>query len=893
MLQGQIPLCSPPPENTIAGQFALSSAGQNGGYQDLVFFDRREDPYFGVQLPGETASTTFILNVDPNQNRFFSYAGMIFPTNDGFIGNDTPQAIELFDAAGNFVGADFIVYGRDVWDAGTEVNDEAPTNVPYDLENLFNSIDENGVVSRHPGLNPAGTGGIVDFEFNGERVAENADFSAPGYQIARIRIQASEKKNMFIDSSQLLEGFVHDSNLPIPLRGEGLSGAAWLDYDNDADLDLFLPNGKAGVSALFRNNGDGTFTDVAEQAGVANPLGNSGVVVGDIDNNGFPDIFMTGEGRLLFAEQSPTVLYLNQGDGTFQDISDIANIPGANTAMGAAMADINNDGYLDIFIASPGHLDVAPAFGQLPGAFGGVAEQDENKLYLNNGPNADGLITFTDISVTAGVNGALGGCVSAFTDYNNDGFMDIIVGNCNDVDFNPTPFHLYRNNGDLTFTDVAEEAGLAVNGLWMAIAPGDYDNDGDQDFFATNFGVAVDAPHAFFQNNGDGTYTNIAAELGLADWEFGWGATLTDFDNDGFLDLYFAGAFPLAGEIGPGRGNPGRLFFNDGEGGFIQADQAETGGDLSSRYTSGVAQGDFNSDGFADLIVMTTTQLAPQSGEVIDLGTPLLLENTANDNNWLTVRLEGTQSNRSAIGAVVRVTTTDSTQIREVRAGSSFASSESPWPSFGLGDNTEAQVTIEWPSGEVQTLSVQANQLITVTEEPTVPVPKNVFGTSDADYLDTEVPDEKQFVGDGQNLFTGSGDDTVDVTFAPGGNRIDLGSGDDIVFAGTDNRIIAGSGDDTLFVDSAGGNNVITGGADADQFWIVTDTGALPTEANTITDFTIDEDVIGFGNTDLNFDALNLIQDGSSTIINALGQDLAILGNTQASGLNASDFVFA
>ena len=178
-------------------------------------------------------------------------------------------------------------------------------------------------------------------------------------------------------------------------------------------------------------------------------------------------------------------------------------------------------------------------------------------------------------------------------------------------------------------------------------------------------------------------------------------------------------------------------------------------------------------------------------------------------------------------------------------------------------------------------------------DEPSVPPPKNVFGTSDADLFDTENPDEKQFLGDEQNLFASSGDDTVDVTFAPGGNRIDLGSGDDFLFGGTDNHILAGAGDDTLFVGSAGGNNVITGDSGMDQFWIVTDAVDLPDEANTITDFISGDDVIGFGATDLSFDDLELIQDGSNTVINALNQDLAILLNTQASALSESDFVFA
>ena len=193
----------------------------------------------------------------------------------------------------------------------------------------------------------------------------------------------------------------------------------------------------------------------------------------------------------------------------------------------------------------------------------------------------------------------------------------------------------------------------------------------------------------------------------------------------------------------------------------------------------------------------------------------------------------------------------------------------------------------------IQNLGFREDTVLDDVIEMPEPLPSNVFGTSGDDDFDTEVPDDKQFRGDEQRLFTGSGNDRVDVTFAPGGNRIDLGSGDDLIFAGTDNRIIAGSGDDILFLGSAGGNNLVTGGAGSDQFWIVTDTIELPTEANTITDFISGEDVIGFGATDLTFDALTLTQDGNSAVINALGQDLAILLNTQTTNLSASDFAFA
>ncbi|MCC5637789.1 spondin domain-containing protein [Nostoc sp. CHAB 5844] len=176
----------PSPPDSIAGTFAASESGQNGGYQDIVFSNRRGDPYFAAHIPGETLTTRFNVDLDANRNRFFSYAGMVGWSNDAFIGND--NAIEVFDAQGNFIGADFVVLGNQVWDAGTEVNDEDYVHVPFAARNLFTGIAETNVVRRHSGLRPPGTGGIVDFQFNGEGITANADFTAPGYQIARIKV---------------------------------------------------------------------------------------------------------------------------------------------------------------------------------------------------------------------------------------------------------------------------------------------------------------------------------------------------------------------------------------------------------------------------------------------------------------------------------------------------------------------------------------------------------------------------------------------------------------------------------------------------------------------------------------------------------------------------------
>ncbi len=535
---------------------------------------------------------------------------------------------------------------------------------------------------------------------------------------ASANIFAKDQGVTFEDVSDLLGSYSRTATATA-----GIGGIAWLDYDQDGDLDLYVTNGEGAANGLFRNNGDGTFTDVSVAAGVDNRLGNTGVVVGDIDNDGFPDIFLTGEGRIAGPTQTPTRMYHNNGDGTFTDITTTSGLIGSDSAAAAAMGDINNDGYLDIFIASPGHIPFATG--------PGTGTSDENKLYLNNGD-----LTFTDITASAGVGGLYidsfgdtvsdGACVVSFSDHNNDGLPDIFVGNCNgffspNIDtpplvVRPTPLNLYQNNGDGTFTDIAISAGLNLPGLWMGLAFGDYDNDGDLDLFVTSMGTAAQGlyPHALFRNNGDGTYTEVAAEVGITNSEFSWGTTFADFDNNGGLDLYQVGALPLFGMIGPGAANPGRLYFNDGNGRFTE-DSAATGIDLSLKYTSGLAQADYNNDGFIDIAVMTAPFSAgPLTVVSEDL---VLLRNQGNDNNWITVRLIGTTSNRDGIGAIIKAKTGNKKQIREVRAGSSFASSESPWPTFGLGEHSQAKIVVTWPSGLIEEFSNnQANQTITFTE---------------------------------------------------------------------------------------------------------------------------------------------------------------------------------
>lgn len=371
--------------------------------------------------------------------------------------------------------------------------------------------------------------------------------------------------------------------------------------------------------------------------------------------------------------------------------------------MMAAFGDIDNDRDLDLYISNPGSFIT----GMAPPA-----------LYRNNGDR-----TFSDITAATGVNTAEGSCVVNFTDYDNDGWADILVGNCNKLVFPlgppgipvPGPWELWRNNGDGTFTDVSAAAGLAGRpGFPMALTIADYDGDGDLDFFATGLGVAFNetfsgilAEQVLFRNNGDGTYSDVTYAQGLGGFEWGWGASFADFDNDGDEDLLAVGSMPLIFEvIGPGLASPGRLYENSGSGFSSVASYG-----LEFAFTSGLSVGDYDGDGFSDAIIST----APYAPGTLD--TAVVLHNDGNDNHSVTVRLVGTSSNVGGVGAVVRAKVKKTWQTKQVFAGTSFASGNSPWLTFGLGKEKRAKFIVRWPSGLVEQFKKEkGDQLITFVE---------------------------------------------------------------------------------------------------------------------------------------------------------------------------------
>jgi hypothetical protein len=467
----------------------------------------------------------------------------------------------------------------------------------------------------------------------------------------------------------------------------GFPGAAIFDYDSDGDQDIYLTNGEGYANWLLENDGMGNFVDVAAQAGVDDRGRGRGVATADINNDGYPDIYVANDG--------PNKLYLNNGDGTFSDITESAGVTSKFNSTTCAFADINNDGYVDLYV---GAADQIYGYGS-------------NELYLNNGD-----LAFTNIARQTGTGGAYSWSV-AFCDYDNDGDQDIFAANDQGLakEGELAPIILYRNEGDLKFTEMTA-AGLGKSGSWMGLALGDYDLDGDFDLFATNLGTSVQFAgqdtdlHALYRNNGDGAFTDIAEEMGLARWEFGWGTVFTDFDNDGDLDLYYIGNFRFLGV----EDNPGRFFRNDN--GILREATAEYGlltKDETGRNTiaTGLAAGDLNNDGHVDLLVTN-------AGAANELGYPILFTQRFDNNHWIRLQLEGTISNRSAIGARVKLTAGGRTQIREVASGASSFSQHSLEAHFGLGTHAQADVIeVRWPSGIVQTFSsIPADRTVKIRE---------------------------------------------------------------------------------------------------------------------------------------------------------------------------------
>jgi hypothetical protein len=504
------------------------------------------------------------------------------------------------------------------------------------------------------------------------------------------------------------------------------SGVALLDYDNDGWLDIYLLNGStfaalkgqepAPRAMLFHNNHDGTFTDVTEKAGVANERWGFGVAVGDYDNDGWPDIYVSNYGK--------NRLYHNNHDGTFTDVAEKAGVALGNWSTGPTWGDYDHDGFLDLFV--PGYVKFDPDHPPVAGQ-GGIpltACQFRGVSSLMCGPrglpgesdhlfhnNRDG--TFTDVSKKTGVSDTPGyyGLASVFVDVDDDGWLDLAVAN------DSVPRYLYRNHHDGTFEDLSYLSGFALTNEGLAqasmgIAVGDYNRDGRLDFAVTTFS---DDYKTLYRNDGDFNFSDVTypAGLGAPTIPFlSWGIGFIDFDNDGLLDIFMANGhvYPSVDRRDWGTTWAERpLLFRNLDGIKFQEVPPATGSGLAEVIPArGAAFGDLFNDGHIDVVLNNMDSA------------PVLLRNVVkNGNHWITLKLVGgPKGPRDAIGAKVFVTSGGVRQRADVISGGSYGSSSDPRLHFGLGGSTKVdKIEIRWPSGQKEELVVPVvDRILTVVE---------------------------------------------------------------------------------------------------------------------------------------------------------------------------------
>jgi enediyne biosynthesis protein E4 len=500
---------------------------------------------------------------------------------------------------------------------------------------------------------------------------------------------------------------------------ESMSGGAGLiDCDNDGKLDIIAVNGSTidrlrqggdPMITLYHQDADFKFTDITKPAGLTRKGWGMGVAVADYDNDGLPDIYVTGYGG--------NALYHNLGNCKFEDVTEKAGVAAGGFSTGAAWADYDKDGRVDLFVARYVHFDMdkLPAFGSDEkncrfkgilvqcGPWGMIGESD--LLFHNRG---DG--TFEEVSKKAGVDdpNRYYGLGVVWGDFDNDGWPDLYVAN------DAGPNFLYRNKHDGTFEEIGMLSGIALGGDGqeqgsMGVDWGDYLHNGRLSMFVTNF---TEQPSVLYRNLGKGGFSDVSGPAKVAQPTFpyvGWGTAFFDMDNDGWLDIFQANGhvYPQVDSIpgGPTYRQPMQLFRNNRDGTF--EDVSRVLSDVPPESRRGAAFGDINNDGNIDIVL-------------VNVGAPptLLLNQGANHNHRVLFQLIGTKSNRMAIGARVTVKSGKLTQLSEVRAGGSYLSSNDPRLHFGLGaEATISEVEIRWPSGKVESLSnIPADFIYTVVE---------------------------------------------------------------------------------------------------------------------------------------------------------------------------------
>lgn len=466
-------------------------------------------------------------------------------------------------------------------------------------------------------------------------------------------------------------------------------GCCFFDYDNDGFLDLYATCGLLG-DKLFHNNGNGTFTDVSKKAGIhqSNTVATEGVATADINNDGFEDIYVcTYEG-------GSDILYKNKGDGTFEDISEKSGITSVvKWATSVTFGDFNLDGWVDIYVGTNGantqHVDYAV-----------------NYLLINNKNE-----TFTEKTLDYKIHGNGYTLSVVATDTDNDNDIDIMVAN--DFGYSGQPDVLYRNDyPSASFTDISKSAGVDAGINGMGIGAGDYDEDGDMDYYVTNIGK-----NFLYRNDGNNKFTNVAAQAGV---EYGfvqsqktttWSPVFFDFDNDTYLDLFITAGY--IGEPNTAFQDPNKLFHNNGDGTFEDVTDKYNMGDVSKSHGCSIA--DIDNDGFMDLFVVNLEN----DFEIKNHSRLYLNKMKSANNNWFKVKLQGTTSNRSAVGAKIKIYAGGRMFLREIDGGCGHMCQNSKIAHCGLGKISKVDsVKVIWPGGFTEKYGTfMPNQQITIIEK--------------------------------------------------------------------------------------------------------------------------------------------------------------------------------